>query len=249
MLDFGATWYLLDHRSGSATVTSTRTRIGAFDLRRYNVIYLPERWRRRRFPQALLGRARRLGARRRYADRCRQRGPRLTSAEKPLVATRRSRPSSARNLAPYQDAIHREWLAGQPRCRRRGHLGESRGAGGTISVEQGRRGPEAGRAQARRCLAGAVHALRRARRARVDTAHWLAAGTPPVLPVLFSNSPVLMAAPPVEAPIRIGVYAPAGESRAACSTGRRCPTSTSCGCACQGCSGPRHGSASRPRPG
>ncbi len=44
---------------------------------------------------------------------------------------------------------------------------------------------------------------------RVDTEHWLAAGTGPVLPVLFSDSPVLMAAAPVEAPFRIGVYEPA----------------------------------------
>jgi len=44
---------------------------------------------------------------------------------------------------------------------------------------------------------------------RVDTEHWLTAGTGAVLPVMYFDSPVLMSAPPIEAPMRIGVYRPA----------------------------------------
>ncbi|NBB93037.1 MAG: hypothetical protein GVY32_07715 [Gammaproteobacteria bacterium] len=45
--------------------------------------------------------------------------------------------------------------------------------------------------------------------ARVDTDHWLAAGTGDFLTLLFSDSPVLMSTPPAEAPLRLGVYSEA----------------------------------------
>lgn len=52
MLDFGATWYLLDHRLGVRHSHLDENRIDAFDLRRYNVLYLPERWSTTELPAA-----------------------------------------------------------------------------------------------------------------------------------------------------------------------------------------------------
>jgi hypothetical protein len=42
--------------------------------------------------------------------------------------------------------------------------------------------------------------------ARVDVEHWLAWGCPAVLPVLYGDHPVLVAAGPAQAPVRLGVY-------------------------------------------
>ncbi|MCA9305574.1 MAG: hypothetical protein KDA16_03525 [Phycisphaerales bacterium] len=42
--------------------------------------------------------------------------------------------------------------------------------------------------------------------ARVDPEHWLTFGCRDELPVLMGENPVLMAAPPAEAPIRLGIY-------------------------------------------
>ena len=44
MLDFGAVWYLMDHRLGLRHSHLDESRAANMDLRRYNVIYLPERW-------------------------------------------------------------------------------------------------------------------------------------------------------------------------------------------------------------
>ena len=42
--------------------------------------------------------------------------------------------------------------------------------------------------------------------ARTDKKHWLTFGTPPVLPILVSNNPVLMSDDSSEAVVRMGVY-------------------------------------------
>lgn len=53
--------------------------------------------------------------------------------------------------------------------------------------------------------------------ARCDDRHWLTFGSTPegYMPVLFGDAPVLMSAPPVEAPVRIGFYTPARSAEAA----------------------------------
>ncbi|HUG98642.1 MAG TPA: M14 family zinc carboxypeptidase [Gammaproteobacteria bacterium] len=209
MLDFGATWYLLDHRLGIRHSHLDENRIDAFDLRRYNVLYLPERWGSTELPPALMAAlgdwVRAGGTLVAVGNSARA----LMDAEEPLVATRTLETVIGEELAPYQDAIHREWLAAQP-------LPASDVIWGNIATtdakypwegEQDPAEPEQReRIDAWQGLlmpSGAIVGT------RVDTAHWLAAGTGPVLPVLFSDSPVLMAAPPVESPFRVGVYNPA----------------------------------------
>jgi len=210
-LDFGATWHLLDHRIGIRHSHLDEDRAGGFDLRRYNVIYLPERAGDAAFPQALLDA---------LADWVRAGGTliavgnaarALTSGEEPLVSTRVIEDVIGEDLAPYEDAIHREWLARQPLLASEATWGHAATPGTEYPWSREGEAPapeERKRIDAWQALfmpSGALVA------ARVDTAHWLAAGTGPVLPVLFSTSTVLMAAPPVEAPVRIGVYSAAGD--------------------------------------
>jgi hypothetical protein len=51
--------------------------------------------------------------------------------------------------------------------------------------------------------------------ARTDDRHWLTYGTRDVLPVLVGKGPVLVSAPPVEAPVRLGRFVAAGKAPAA----------------------------------
>jgi hypothetical protein len=206
MLDFGATWYLLDHRLGIRHSHLDENRIGAFDLRRYNVIYLPERWGEESpLPAALMSAlgdwVRAGGTLIAVGNSARA----LMNADEPLVETRPIEAVIDQDLAPYQDAIHREWLAGQPLPASETIWGHAAipaadypwGDAEPAKPEQRKR---VDTWQAMLMPSGALVGT------RVDTAHWLAAGTGPVLPVLYANSPVLMAAPPVEAPVRIGIF-------------------------------------------
>lgn len=211
-LDFGATWYLLDHRIGIRHSHLDEDRLSGFDLRRYNVIYLPERSRDAAYPTALLDAlaewVRAGGTLIAVGNAARA----LTSGEEPLVATRALEDVIGEDLAPYEDAIHREWLAGRPLLASEATWGYAAAPGTEYPWSREGEAPEPEerkRIDAWQALFMPSGALVSA---RVDTAHWLAAGAGPVLPVLFSTSPVLMAAPPVEAPVRIGVYNPAGEA-------------------------------------
>ena len=206
MLDFGATWYLLDHRLGIRHSHLDENRIAAFDLRRYNVIYLPERWGTAGLPPALvaaLGEWVRAGG---TLIAVGNSARALMSGEQPLVSTRPIEAVIGEELAPYQDAIHREWLAAQPLPAGEVIWGSAAGSGANYpwnDAAELAKPEERKRIDAWQSIlmpSGAIVG------ARADKTHWLAAGTGPVLPVLFSNSPVLMAGPPVESPFRIGVY-------------------------------------------
>lgn len=209
MLDFGATWYALDHRLGLRHSHLDENRIGAFDLRRYNVIYLPERWGRGGLPgglrSALEEWVRAGGTLVAVGNSARA----LMGGDEPLVATRPIEAVIDEDLAEYQDTIHREWLAARPLPDAASTWGHAAAAeleypwleAGELPKPDARKRNDEW--QSLLMPSGAIVAT------RVDTTHWLAAGTGEVLPVLFSNSPVLMAALPVEAPFRIGAYNPA----------------------------------------
>jgi hypothetical protein len=224
MLDVGAVWYLLDHRLGIRHTHLDETRVAGFDLRRYNVIYLPERRGSSELPPALVAAlkdwVRAGGTLIAVGNSARA----LMAGEQPLAATRPVEVAIGEDIAPYQDAIYREWLAQLPVPAGDVTWGRTAAPGATYpwngSVAPAKAAPaksepvkdepakpeERKRADAWQSLFMPSGALVGA---RVDTKHWLAAGTGPVLPVLYSDSPVLMAAPPVESPFRIGVYSPA----------------------------------------
>lgn len=209
MLDFGATWYLLDHRLGIRHSHLDENRISAFDLRRYNVIYLPERWGGTAPPAELvvaLGDWVRAGG---TLVAVGNSARALMSGEAPLSAVRPIEDVIGEDLAPFQDTVHREWLAAQPLPAAEAIWGSAARPGAQYpwaGEEEPAKPEQRKRVDAWQAMLMPSGALVGA---RVDTDHWLAAGTGPVLPVLFSDSPVLMAASPVEAPLRVGVYSAA----------------------------------------
>ena len=209
MLDFGAVWYLMDHRLGLRHSHLDEDRAGNMDLRRYNVIYLPDRWGWGG------GGALPANLQRQLAEWVRNGGTliavggsarALVSAEDSLVSTRLLDQLIGEDLNSYQDAIHREWLAAnRPMPTADAIWGHS---GGGLDLPWADSGDLPGADERKRrdewqrmfMPSGALVAL------RADSEHWLNAGGNHFLTALFSNSPILMSKLPVEAPLRVGVY-------------------------------------------
>ncbi len=206
-LDFGAVWYTLDHRLGVRHTHLDEERAVTADLRRYNVIYLPDRWGGG-FDERLLSA---------LADWVKAGGTlvaaggatrALLEAESPMVGSRLLEQVLEEDLAPYQDAIHREWLGAAPvmpesletwghdASTTTGYPWESLEIELPSAEERKRRDTW----QQLFMPSGALVAT------RVNPHHWLTAGAGEQLTVLFGRSPVLMAKPPVEAPLRVGVF-------------------------------------------
>lgn len=203
MMDFGAVWYLLDHRLGLRHSHLDEDRAAGMDLRRYNVIYLPERWGGGLSP-ALLGR---LDAWVRAGGTLIAAGSAaraLTEGDSPLVQTRLLDQLVGEDLQPFQDSLHREWLAARDPLP--AAIWEHAATGldypwaATPALPPAEQRQRREQWQRQFMPSGALVAT------RVDPLHWLSAGKNEHLTVLFSNSPVLMARAPVEAPLRIGVY-------------------------------------------
>lgn len=214
MLDFGAVWYVLDHRIGIRHSHLDEDRAGGMDLRRYNVIYLPERWGSQSLPANL---------RSALHDWVRQGGTLVASGnsaralmagDNPMVSTRPIERVIGDDLAPYQDTLHREWLAlNQPLPENIwGHSSESMAYPWQLEGVPALPGSDerVRRDEWQRLFmpSGALLAT------RADTNHWLNAGRGEQLAVLFSNSPVMMAKHPVEAPLRLGVFSESSERSA-----------------------------------
>ncbi len=203
-LDFGSTWYMLDHRLGVRHSHLDETRIGTMDLRRYNVLVLPDRLGTAPLPSALVDAV---------GDWVRAGGTliavagsagQLAGGDNGLLATTLL-PDALESLQPFQDALLREWLAvSDPLPANAWDRDAPAGAetpwAGLPAL------PDADDLQRRDdwqrpfMPSGAIVG------ARVDTRHWLTAGSDDVLPVLYGRSPVMLTAAPVEAPLRVGVY-------------------------------------------
>ncbi len=210
MLDFGAVWYVLDHRLGVRHSHLDEDRAGNMDLRRYNVIYLPDRWTwggGGALPDALM---------RQLRDWVRAGGTlvavggsarRLLQGDEPLVAVRSLEQALGEDMAPWQDAIHREWLAARSPLPSSSAIWDH-AAGAELAWPWRENGslPSADERKRRDdwqrlfMPSGALVAL------RANPEHWLSAGGAEQMIGLFSNSPVLMARLPVESPLRVGVY-------------------------------------------
>ena len=206
MLDYGAVWYVLDHRLGIRHSHLDEGRAGNMDLRRYNVIYLPERWGSQTLPANFVSALR---------DWVRQGGTLVASGnaaralmagDDPMVSTRPIESVLGNDLVSYQDTLHREWLAvHQPLPEAVwGHTSiaatypwRNEGVPALPPADELRRRDEWQRLF---MPSGALVAT------RADDHHWLNAGRGDQLAVLFSNSPVMMAKHPIEAPLRLGVF-------------------------------------------
>ena len=208
--DFGALWYTLDHHLGIRHSEIDADGLDYADLRRYNVLILPDRWT----PDLPAGALETLAT---WVEA----GGTLIAVGRSaaVVATEDVKLSAARELGAvldalddYELAVLAEWEAAASRAPDREAVW-SHTAPAAIDypwsplAEEERPSLEERRRrdawQRRFMPRGAFLA------ARANPEHWLTMGAGDVLPVLFGSSAVLMAGPSVEAPVRFGVLAPA----------------------------------------
>jgi hypothetical protein len=205
MLDYGSVWYVLDHRLGIRHSHLDEGTAGWSDLRRYNVLYVPEYWGGG-LPDGLteeLGDWVRAGGTLIASEGS---AAALTRGEEPLVSVRTLDGVIEDDLEDYEDALYREWLAMTDPLP--GNVwGHGTGEGVSYpwsGMDDPLPAPEERKRrddwQQQFMPSGALIA------ARADREHWLAAGSGEFLTLLFSNSPVLMADDSAEAPVRVGVY-------------------------------------------
>lgn len=204
--DYGNLHFLLDQRIGIRHTLLDETQWFGNDLRRYNVLVIPDRggplpeniakaikpWVEQGGTLIAISRA----------------AGQIAKEKAELTATR-ALPDVLDKLEPHQVSVWREWAADQladdaTLWSRHPQIAPTVpwGKGKADKVDK----DEAARRDSWQAMfmpQGAILA------ARVDTEHWLTWGSPSVLPVLYGNSPVLLNAEPSQAPVRLGVYEPA----------------------------------------
>lgn len=204
--DYGNLHFLLDQRIGIRHTLLDETQWQGNDLRRYNVIVLPDRSGplpanivRQLKPWVEQGGT--LIAIARTAGHLAKDGVELTAV--------RALPDVLDKLEPFQVSLWREADAAPAKLAADDVLW-ARGPQAAPVVPWAKAGKaekidkdEAVRRDAWQTMfmpQGAILA------ARVDTEHWLAYGVTEVLPVLYGQHPVLLSAEPAQAPVRLGVY-------------------------------------------
>lgn len=209
--DFGAIWYVLDHRLGLRHSHLDESRLTSADLRRYNVLVLPDRWENN-LPETALQ------AIKAWVEAggtliATGRAASALATETAGISQARLLPDVLDALEPYRIALHREWLARQQAMPAMDAIW-AHTASESLSppwLPAGREAPkplekeELERRDAWQKLfmpQGAILA------ARADEKHWLTFGAGAVLPVLYGDQGILMAADNVEAPLRLGVFTP-----------------------------------------
>jgi hypothetical protein len=204
--DFGHTWMLVDRDLGIRHSHLNEEAIGSYDLRRYNVIFLPDRW------FGTLDEPR-LHALMRWVEAggtliAIGNTAAMTAREEGGISQVRLLPDVLEKLDVYEASIMREHAAAQVESPAVATLW-SHQAAETVDFPWPADRParaakdelERGDAWQRQFMpSGAIVA------ARVDQEHWLAFGTDSVLPLLTARQPILMAAHPIEAPIRFGTF-------------------------------------------
>ncbi len=222
--DYGAIWLTLDHRLG-VRHTHLNEETGRFtDLRRYNVIVLPDRWFGELDPgwmEALKSWVRAGGTLVAIG-----RSAAAIAREEPGLSEVRQLPDVLDKLDAYELAILREWMA---------RNGEMPGPEAIWShaARPGLEFPwagEGGKRPAKEELErrdswqrlfmpqGAILA------GRVDEKNWLTFGTGEYVPVLFADHPVLMSLNGVDTAVRLGcLTAEEGSGASPASQGAESP--------------------------
>ncbi len=202
--DYGNVWKLLDQDIGIRHSQIDEALLEETDLRRYNVIVLPDRWQGE-LDQASLGRLNDWVAAGGTLVAIGDSAAQLAAPEKGLDAVR-VLPEALDELQTFELAVLREAMAR--------HIPRYSDFVWSHGVAMDYRypwssdddSPEVEELEKRdEWLAifmpqGAFVA------ARVDNEHWLSFGTPAILPVLYGDAPVLFSAPPAETAVRLGVY-------------------------------------------
>ena len=215
--DYGTVWHLLDQQLAIRHSQIDEHNLDYSDLRRYNVVVLPDRW------YLELGDA----ARETLSSWVKAGGTLIAIAgSADEVAAKDSELTQARRLADvlgeldaYEADVLREWMASQDSMPAATDVWAHRvpAEGDTPWKDLGDLTRPATEVLERNDAwerlfmpQGAFVA------ARTDPKHWLTFGTPAELPVLVNHSSVLMAKDGVEAPVRLGIYeAGDGEPRRA----------------------------------
>jgi hypothetical protein len=206
--DFGATWLLIDRDLGIRHSHLDEERLAAYDLRRYNVLVLPDRWSGSlQKPQ--------LDALLRWVEA----GGTLiaTGGNAAALAKEESGLSQVRQLPDVLDkldifeaAVLREHAAASVATPAASVLWSHQAPEAVAFPWPAERPARPAKEELERrdgwqrmfMPSGAILA------GRVDDEHWLSFGSDGILPLLTGRQPVLMAAHPVEAPIRFGVLRP-----------------------------------------
>jgi len=218
--DVGSIWYTLDQKIGSRSSRIDSKFLRSADLRRYNVLIVPDRYFGS-FDEGVvdaLGKWVEAGG---TLIAIGSSAAELTKKEGGLSSVRQL-PDVLDDLNPYRLTIMREWMAKQEIRPAPSQLWSH----AVISSVDYPWNPAEGK------MMDSVDKEELARRdrwqslfmpqgaflaARVDEEHWLTFGTNDVLPILHGgDAPVLMSADGSEAPIRFGVY----ESSSGASTDR-----------------------------
>jgi hypothetical protein len=211
--DFGSIWHALDQRLGVRHSHLDLDRGELPDIRRYNVLVLPDRWSGSLSPGALEALAAWVEGGGTLIALGRSAGQ-LASEESGLSDVRLLADVQA-ELDRYELAVLREWQAARNELPPTGAIWSHTADGGVAfpwDVEGVLDRPSAeelerrDRWQRQFMPQGAILA------ARADTEHWLTYGSGDFLPLLYSSSRVLMT--DGEAPVRVGVFAPAGSGLA-----------------------------------
>lgn len=222
--DFGADWYFLDQKLGLRNSHLDVDRLADTDLRRYNVIVLPNR-DRGELPDDALAALRSWvsdgGTLIAVGGSARQ----LASAEADLGETRLL-PDVLDDLLPYRIALTREWQAARDDMPAESSIwahdappkldvpweteqeDESPGGGANESTPEAPAPSPAQLGDEWQALFMPQGALLAA---RVDHKSWLMLGARDYLPVMAGDVPVLMAARGVSAPARLGVLVPSDD--------------------------------------
>ncbi len=205
MLDVGAVWWLLDHRLGIRSSQLDEKRASWMDLRRYNVIYLPERWGGPNLPNGMKSALKTWVEQGGTLIAVGNAARGLMMGDDAMVRTKPLSQVIGEDLSAYQDQIHREWLAERDPLPSAiwGHDSDAADypwssiEGNVGSIDERKRKDQW---QSQFMPSGALLAT------RPVGDHWLNAGRNEFLSVLFSNSPILMTDGRAEAAIRLGAY-------------------------------------------
>ncbi len=206
--DVGEAWYLVDHELGLRAALINSTDLGGVDLRRYNVLVLPDG----ASPDFLDPR---MGKLRAWIES----GGTLIASGSSAAAIARDKEGigSTRQLGdvltklePYREAIVRDWIgktvSADPAQAWSFSPPQKLEYPWTLGEQEKVDDDEAKRRDEWRSLfmpTGAILA------ARTDDRHWITSGCDPVLPVIYSSGPVLLSASAGNEPVLLGAFVPA----------------------------------------
>ncbi|WP_026376174.1 M14 family metallopeptidase [Aestuariibacter salexigens] len=202
--DVGATWWSLDAHLGIRHSQLDVSRLNWADLRRYNVLILPHGWESLDKPQQT--------NLRKWVEA----GGTLIAhgrsaaglAQKEGISKVRTIENSFDDALDYDIALRREWLAMSDQLNRQQVMSHTLASDFSFPWDGLPKAPSKDELERRDKWLRLFMPSGAMVSGRTDQEHWLTIGTPKVLPLLYSNQPLLMSGSESEAVVRAGVYQP-----------------------------------------